>query len=125
MTDTLLPCPFCGHGPTVYGQETPHSPAWKLIRVCCSCGASGPNFATTKDAIAAWNRRAPALRWRSEPPDVPGLWLRHEQHTWRPCLVVCDDVASANWRSPDYIQWSHDRNWRWLGPLPEPEEREK
>lgn len=49
--ERLKPCPFCGGAPFSRGFR----------RVECSkCGAEGPG-GTKAEAIAAWNRRSPAV----------------------------------------------------------------
>lgn len=69
MTD-LAPCPGCGRSDTVrcYPNVTYAVDHW----IECDCEWQGPLGHTRDDAVAQWSRRAPALRWRSEPPDVPG-----------------------------------------------------
>ena len=51
MTDTLLPCPFCGgearYGMTFAGEEV----------YCSECSAAMPRKTTEAEAVAAWNTR--------------------------------------------------------------------
>lgn len=54
----------------------------------------------------------PALRWRREPPTVPGLYV-----------AACDGVVFAI-RAPEDGLLEFAGRWRWLGPLPEPEPAE-
>jgi len=53
MSDTLMPCPFCGgEAQWISGGEK----CW--WSECLSCCAQSDAKATKADAIAAWNRRA-------------------------------------------------------------------
>lgn len=76
---SLAPCPGCGRcsdgsNDYVIGGD-PRLPENVHYRQICSCGWWGPEATTLDAARAAWNRRTPALRWRREPPDVPGRWF--------------------------------------------------
>ena len=83
----LLPCPFCGGTPVRDGRSDD-------VRVRCEggCKAVGQTFyfdsedddaieKAEADAIAAWNRRAPA-----QPAQEPVAWRDHVEHrirTWK------------------------------------------
>jgi Lar family restriction alleviation protein len=63
MSDTLLPCPFCGGEARIEQHEK-----GKWLAFCddvYGCGTEGWYEDTPEEAIAAWNRRTPAI-----PPDV-------------------------------------------------------
>lgn len=70
----LAPCPGCGAAPeqATHVHVTSDRHFASYYRARCDCGWSGPPGETEQIARAHWNGRAPALRWRSEPPDVPG-----------------------------------------------------
>lgn len=68
----LAPCPFCGvgteseDGPCAnYGIRQHYGEVWFVV---CGCptGVQTADFATVEEAIAAWNRRAPAPESRSQ-----------------------------------------------------------
>jgi len=63
MSDTLLPCPFCGGEARIEQHEKS-----KWLAFCddvYGCGTEGWYEDTPEEAIAAWNRRSPTI-----PPDV-------------------------------------------------------
>lgn len=70
----LLPCPFCGSGPTIQKTMFGH-PVQKWV-ACAGCGASSAAYSSKVSAITAWNTRALSatrtavkpLEWSSEPP---------------------------------------------------------
>ena len=72
--------------------------------------------ARAKEAAAAWNRHAPALRWRSEPPDVPGWWWC-EYRRGTPAISHYTQEQCSQRRA-----WPSTPDTRWAGPIPEPEE---
>lgn len=52
MSDTSLPCPFCG------GKSVPwriHPFSWRVI--CVDCDARGGEFSSGEKAISGWNKR--------------------------------------------------------------------
>ncbi len=57
MTNTLKPCPFCGETYRL-DQYQDDSHLWGVG--CLMCGATINQRRENADAIAAWNRRAPA-----------------------------------------------------------------
>lgn len=80
MTDTkldaarieeLLPCPFCGVRPFADVQNGQQTPNGEVKFVWCEkCDSCGPERLSDAEAIAAWNRRTPALRALSAPEPV-------------------------------------------------------
>ena len=56
----LLPCPFCGNTEKpIRGVKLAQQYGRANFYVMChGCGTSTDYFAKSKDAIAAWNRRA-------------------------------------------------------------------
>ena len=62
MSNTLLPCPFCGGEATYYYQPDLERPELKHCHnVCCDRCAATTGLCTSKEkAIAAWNRRVDA-----------------------------------------------------------------
>lgn len=67
MTDTTVkiePCPFCGSDDIEwyeYGPIPAMGDVGDSYCQCNGCTTCGPSAATANDAIAAWNRRSPAL----------------------------------------------------------------
>lgn len=63
MSNTLLPCPFCGGEAELYG--VPHIPkGWDFIPRCKTtscCGRQAKKYSNRETAIAAWNLRADHL----------------------------------------------------------------
>lgn len=62
----------------------------------------------------------PPLRWRREPPDVPGWWWIVSRGDTTPRVAHysatdCAELASC---------YDTSRCWRWAGPIPAPEEAE-
>ncbi len=69
---------------------------------------------------AAFQYCAPALRWRREPPDVPGWWW-HRRLGASADLVHCD-AASVEWHASRAVP---REGAEWAGPIAEPEEGEQ
>ena len=80
MSDEIKPCPHCGPERSVCSaQVSDLSRRWQVF--CGACGSSSGSCATKEEAIAAWNRRAPAAP--SGGPSVESLartWEAHEGH---------------------------------------------
>lgn len=64
----------------------------------------------------------PPLRWRREPPDVPGWWW-HRRTGANADLVYCD-VASVEWHASQVARAVARGGAEWAGPIPEPAEHE-
>lgn len=117
VTD-LAPCPGCGRTDTL---QCYHIGSIGEEYIGCDCGWNGQVADNAHAAITAWNRRAPTLRWRRAPPDVPGWWWWvASRGVTNPRVAYyaqrdCDDLAARGDRSP---------GWRWAGPIPAPEEAE-
>lgn len=113
MTDALLPCPGCGRSDLGYNHVIGGSrdDARVYYRRTCPCGWWAPAAGTDEGARAQWNRRAPALRWTTVPPTVPGLYVAE-----RDGVVVAMHVPEN-----EFAGFAGSR-WRWLGPISEPEE---
>ena len=59
MSDELKPCPFCGGEAHIDGTSWRPTDGAEVAWVTCKrCDAYGPTL-PLKEAIAAWNRRAP------------------------------------------------------------------
>lgn len=56
--EDLKPCPFCG-GEDLHGQ-TYFDGQWHYI-VCMTCCGRGGESMMREEAVAFWNKRAPAL----------------------------------------------------------------
>lgn len=117
----LAPCPGCGQIETLIVWR--HSDYAALYSVSCrDCGWRGPCLGTAEAAAKHWNRRAPALRWRREPPDVPGWWwVRWQIGGLRETRVgrySAEDCGALRSCAPN------DERCLWAGPIPEPAEPE-
>jgi len=55
MSETLLPCPFCGGEARIFALQI--GKGWRVVCSKPFC-AQGPNGYTEAEAIAAWNTRA-------------------------------------------------------------------
>ncbi len=90
----LAPCPGCG-----CTDQLDHCDVGGWIYVLCSvrCSRCGWRSGAAFDADSAarrWNRRAPALRWRRDPPDVPGWWW-HRRTGANADLVYYDELHAS------------------------------
>lgn len=109
----LVSCPGCGLATKLHRNGT------VAYYFDCMCGWLGPSRRTVEDAAAAWNRRAPALRWRSEPPNAPGWWWC-EYRRGTPAISHYTQEQCSQRRA-----WPSTPNTRWAGPIPEPDEGEE
>lgn len=114
----LALCPFCGQ--RIPGEDAIVSGMAGSCTVQCDCGGQGPWRKTTDEAIAAWNRRAPALRWRREPPDVPGWWWVRDSQRISVQIIHCTD-ADCEWLRPRLARIPGEARLEWAGPIVEPE----
>jgi Lar family restriction alleviation protein len=61
VKEQMIFCPFCGNTNkdefAIYSQlRNPHSDL-VVYNACCSCGATGPDADTRKEAVEEWNKR--------------------------------------------------------------------
>lgn len=76
MSETLLPCPFCGEdaGEVYRPEENPEK--WSVYCDLCNSGV-WMRYESKEEAVAAWNRRTPPpatakyLEWIRSDRDVP------------------------------------------------------
>ena len=90
MSDTLLPCPFCGGEARIEQHEKS-----KWLAFCddvYGCGTEGWYEDTPEEAIAAWNRRSPTI-----PPDV--------RETMRGALLIVDQSGINKRRILAALSW--------------------
>jgi len=124
---SLAPCPGCGRcsdGNNDYVARSPRESEKVYYHKACSCGWRGPEATTLDAARAAWNRRTPALRWRREPPDVPGwYWYCDLQRYGRRVRIEHWDERKIKELGRMGLG-PHPHRHRWAGPIPEPEESE-
>jgi len=75
-------CPFCGGRARLISHESPEVTNYGYEVNCDECAAQGPSTDcewdgnaeyAKRDAIAAWNRRAPLAAEKAEEPDAPGI----------------------------------------------------
>jgi Lar family restriction alleviation protein len=57
-TGALLPCPFCGEGPTMESDPPPGYGWWQIS--CNHCGTLQSEVGSEEEAIKKWNARAVA-----------------------------------------------------------------
>ncbi len=92
MSNTLLPCPFCG-GEAIPCSTGNHFATEKFFVSCGVCGVETPRIARTrKEAIAAWNHRTQP---ENEPLTLDELRQMDGEPVW---VVVLEDVG----RNPPY-----------------------
>lgn len=109
--ERLRLCPFCGCAPVIIQPNEDHPSCWVT---CNTCRLSCTPYATRDEAIAAWNRRAPATLPSAAPTPAaqPPPWerfmgslktatadLEHEtQRAWREQLdhaietIACERI---------------------------------
>ena len=59
--DGLLPCPFCGGDDIQIDANAHEDGRFRFQPWCDDCGARRDGKATLAEAIAAWNKRTPAV----------------------------------------------------------------
>ena len=79
---------------------------------CPFCGALGPLAATPEEAAAKWRSVAPAPRWTSEPPKVPGWYA-----VSAPWAV---DLRMVMWTQGDVDRIGGCAGFKFFGPIPWP-----
>lgn len=131
MSD-LLPCPFCGGEAKYYSRDNNgggfgQNPTDHWIS-CEQCYASMGLFDNRKEAIAAWNRRAPA--WQpiaTAPKDGRSVllwgkvtWYDESEFDTADCKAVVGYYTDQEWRSETENPYS-DIIWpeAWQ-PMPQP-----
>jgi hypothetical protein len=97
IVESLLPCPFCGAAART--DLLPHSggPGWVQ---CSECECDQYMCDTIEEAVAKWNRRAPA----QSAPET--LWCCHVRGPddvypapdYRTALAWADVLNALNWR---------------------------
>ncbi len=121
---SLAPCPVCGRcsdGNNDYVARSPRESEKVYYHKTCSCGWRGPEATTLDAARAAWNRRTPALRWRREPPDVPGWWWVRESQRPSARIRHCAE-GDCEWFRTRLAGTPGEERFEWAGPIAEPEE---
>ncbi|KAA3526096.1 hypothetical protein GOZ96_22780 [Agrobacterium vitis] len=101
MTDTLLPCPFCGSTElTIAANQF----SWVA---CAFCAAEGPQVVSISEATKTWNRRAmTAIECGGEAPPVYVVEMEEAPSTALKVLGVvqvcpiCDIAGCHHLRSP-------------------------
>lgn len=60
MSDTLLPCPFCGHKEPILDEIIGErkKDADRYLIICVECMNQTNTYLYKEDAISAWNKRA-------------------------------------------------------------------
>lgn len=125
----LKPCPFCGAQPTL--RENIYGSGEYLASINCPCinGDVAESYflrsgetqkQATNKSIAAWNTRTEslprALTWTTEPPKVPGWYLRRHN-------------IAGRWSEADVMNFTRlsvknsiirSAMIQWAGPIPTP-----
>jgi len=52
------PCPFCGNGDPMWGNDEEDTKTARFWLCCGECGAAGPSADNHQDAADLWNERA-------------------------------------------------------------------
>jgi Lar family restriction alleviation protein len=78
MTDTLLPCPFCGSDAKVIRTDKDRRPYdWRYVVQCVECHAEGQYDLGESGAIETWNTRPLESALRAQLSEiterVPGI----------------------------------------------------
>lgn len=109
MSNTLLPCPFCGGEARIksryigYGSVGLGARDWYTVE-CNECRAKSDEYGAELEAIAAWNRRAePEI---NAAPVVRGEWIKSDNYKgWLVCSA-CRDCYVDN-------AWVNSKKWRY------------
>ena len=94
MSNTLLPCPFCGGAGTLWSVTQCES----VYAVCQDCGTRTIDYKYAATAIAAWNRRTqPEITGNTS----DGYHTFNELYHHRAMLfsVICNDRLDRAWKS--------------------------
>ena len=91
MSNTLLPCPFCGGAGTLWSVTQCES----VYAVCQDCGTRTIDYKYAATAIAAWNSRTGKdinVATNNAMPVVRGEWVEAKSgvmSVWPPGQVMC------------------------------------
>ena len=133
MSNTLLPCPFCGGEATVGANEY-YDGANTFYTYCTSCGVQQiTTKIRTDEAIAAWNRRAQPENEPLTLSELRGMggepvWIQESApYTFAGYKILCspvvDEYEDVCFEGGDRY-YSHDYDKAWLAYRAKPERSE-